>query len=253
MINRPKFSIFLKANINLRFIASESKRTNRAEKIIISPKIVINKKNYVFKEAIDQLNSERQNTRKISIERKKLKNNEIKYQNQRVPTELQIHRQWSDVHAPSFNPFETAEAVEINQESNRHDKYVDLRSKSDVCIGKDFLNRIESTNDSKIGRRSDLVHHNNHYYSKPIKQFQNYYASIVDTSNSKLSNDTGSNKEISGNNSSSVLSYASNGEKKEYSRKNIMMHMVKGQSNELIPSYTEDVNSMIKRIPYYNF
>ena len=43
------------------YLESSAKKTKISSKPIISPKIVINRKNYVFKEAIEQLNKDRIN------------------------------------------------------------------------------------------------------------------------------------------------------------------------------------------------
>lgn len=54
-----------KSELMSYYIDGSAKKVMAAARTNISPKIVINKKNFVFKEAIDQLNQERLSTRKI--------------------------------------------------------------------------------------------------------------------------------------------------------------------------------------------
>ena len=182
-------------------IEQKAKVIEISSKSMISPKIVINKKNYVFKEAIEQLNKDRQGTRRIYL------NDDLPNQCEELSDSQKLINQYKNRQdIASFNPFEIAGNSDV--ENNNFIKSDKHRSNSDIISCGGFLNRVEVSNENNHGRRSDIAH-----YSKPglniTKQYSLDAKSIKSgkVSNSKLSVDTFSNKNSSNNNENSILSY----------------------------------------------
>lgn len=162
----------------------------------ISPRVIVNKKNFVFGESINILNSEKLNNKKKLIIRNNNSNSDLQAEESRS-----VMNQRSKADIPNFNPFEIS-SQNHPKRFIKQVKNVDTRSNSDIIDKNCFLNRVESLSDSKKGRRSDIVHHNNPF-SSTIKNLYNEYNQMIlgGEDSCKISPESQSNKESSNSNS----------------------------------------------------
>ena len=116
------------------------------------------------------------------------------------------------------------------------------RSKSDAGFCGSFLNRVEITQDKNTGRRSDIVHYRQKNGIVKMRSWDSNSVKLGQTSNSKISIDTFSNKESSNNNECSTLSYeiSNSNRTSEPKHKSIMMQKHTYDLGETTPTLIED-------------
>lgn len=209
---------------------------------------MINRKNYVFKEAIEQLNKERKSINKWYDSENVTEPNAFNgnYQ-QRTNWAKYKH----DLPSASFNPFEVA----LNQDSDVLNPITaeSSRSKSDAGFWGSFLNRVETSHDKNVGRRSDIQHYKQRVGISKMNSYDTSSVKLGMMSTSKLSVDTFSNKESSNNNNEwSTLSYeVSNSNRiSDPKYKNIMLQKPSYESGDNTPTFTDDPSNPFCSLSY---
>lgn len=197
----------------------------------VSPKIVINSKNFVFKEAIEQLNKERLWSRKV------IPNNGLEWLY--TPTKeilSSVRRQNLD---PTFNPFEITKKPE--KSTLMHEVFAINKSKSDLGYTGNFLNRVKDTSENLPNRRSDITKYNHDFISKNTRSDVESLKSDGLPS-SQFSFELTSNKEESTNNENSMFSNEISSTKmlSNIGKKKIMLYQAANEWSESIPTYGED-------------
>lgn len=192
-----------------------------------------------FKEAIEQLNKDKNNMNKL-----------FGSENWTEQNALNGNHQWHGSNAkyrhdlPSvFNPFEVA----VNQDSDFLNPISASSnwSKSDAGYWGSFLNRVEISQDKNIGRRSDIEHYKHRVGISKMNSYDTNSVKLGMTSISKLSVDTYSNKESSNNNEWSTLSYevSSSNRFSDPKYKNIMLHKQAYEWVDNTPTFNDDPNN----------
>jgi hypothetical protein len=206
----------------------EPKVIQNPTKQTTSPKIVINKKNFVFGEAIHQLNKDKNVTKKHLPIRKARSTADV---GKVAPKTLHQGRIQAEV--PSFNPFEISSQTQTRR-FKPINKAHEIRSNSDVHANNGFLSRVETFSDSKQGRRSDVVPHDNPFSST----FKNLYTEF-----NKLNTGPDSNSNIESSNENSMLSneVMSHGMPPFDSRKSIMMYKPQDSPIDSASKYTDEL------------
>ena len=171
-------------------------------KLNASPKIVINKKNFVFKEAIDLLNQERLTSRKyISDVGIDSLYSPLKEDNDYEDIKPSPRKQNLD---PSYNPF-GATSIQSEKSSLMNKILSFTKSKSVLGCTGNFLNRVEDTTENLPYRRSEVPKYN-HEYSRQNTKSDSEPVLSDRLPLFKLSFDLASNKEESTNHENSMLS-----------------------------------------------